>query len=217
MQNLIENAVVYGLENSVRVSKYPMQIDISKCTDEITNKTRSLAGAPRGSGHDNFLKGILVQFDLTFTVKAWTEAERYHWFDIVSSQSTMHRISKMNIDDCCCSYVTEKTKKYVKELQQNYLDDQTPKNYLRLLYNAPTGIMLTAGISTNYLQLKTIYGQRRNHVLPEWRWFCSWIESLPYSWMITGKCYEGDEDYRTWPRGRSGRYVWGIDICEKGK
>ena len=117
----------------------------------------------------------------------------------------------MNVDDCCCSYVTEKTKKYVKELQQNYLDDQTPENYLRLLYNAPTGIMLTAGISTNYLQLKTIYGQRRNHVLPEWRWFCSWIKSLPYSWMITGKDYDGDEDYRIWPRGRSGRsgrYTW---------
>ena len=47
-------------------------------------------------------------------------------------------------------------------------------------------MLLTQGIVTNYLQLKTIYNQRKNHRLPEWRLFCDWIKTLPYSEWITG-------------------------------
>jgi len=59
--------------------------------------------------------------------------------------------------------------------------------YLRVLYSVPSGLRLTAGITTNYLQLKTIYHQRKDHRLPEWREFCKWIEALPFSGLITGK------------------------------
>lgn len=80
----IENVEVYGLNHSIRASKYPMSTDISKCTSELTNTVKALGRSQRGSGHDNFLQGIVVQFDLTFTIKAWTEMERYHFADIVS-------------------------------------------------------------------------------------------------------------------------------------
>lgn len=183
--HMINNVHVYGLENSFRVSKFPMQADVTKCSDTITPTIKALARSNKGEGHDNFLKGIVVQFDLSFTVKAWTEAERYHWFDIVSSQSTMHRISEMNYDECFCSYVTEETKAHMNKLKDRYLETYTKEDYLTLLYNCPTGMILTAGITTNYLQLKTIYSQRKNHRLPEWREFCRWIESLPYSELIT--------------------------------
>lgn len=183
----VKNVKVYGLENSFRVSKFPMAIDTEECTEQFTDRIKTLGEAPRGSGHDNFLKGIVVQFDLTFTVKAWTEAERYHWFDIVSSQSTMHRISRMNYDKCFCKYVTEQTKREMTRLRAIYNNNPTPDNYLYLLYNCPTGLMLTAGITTNYQQLKTIYGQRKTHRLPEWREFCEWIETLPHSELITGE------------------------------
>ena len=43
-----------------------------------------------------------------------------------------------------------------------------------------------ARLTTNYRSLKTIYSQRKNHRLPEWREFCEWIETLPYSEFITG-------------------------------
>lgn len=178
---LISNVNVYGLENSFRVSKFPMQVDVSKCDDSYTDRIKSLGAAPRGSGHDNFLKGIVVQFDVSFTVKAWTEAERYHWFDIVSSQSSMHRISKMDYDTCFCDYVTDITKAEVERLRQIYNEDSTAENYLRLLYNCPVGLILTAGITTNYQQLKTLYAQRKTHRLPEWREFCAWVETLPYA------------------------------------
>lgn len=183
---VVSNVEVYGIEKSFKVSKYPMSVDINTLNCEITSRIRALADCEKGSGHDNFLKGIVVQFDLTFTIKAWTEAERYHWFDIVSSQSTMHRISKMDYDKCFCEYVTENTKEEMRRLRDQYNADPTEENYLYLLYNCPTGLQLTAGMTTNYQQLKTIYSQRKNHRLPEWRVFCDFIESLPHSYLITG-------------------------------
>ena len=83
MIKTISNVKVYGLEDSVRASKYPMAVDIEKCTDEITARTLSLAQCEKGTGHDNFLNGIIVQFDLTLSLKAWTEAQRYHFLEFV--------------------------------------------------------------------------------------------------------------------------------------
>ena len=183
---MVRNVKIYGLEDSVRASKYPMAVDTDQCTDEITDRTRSLAACEKGSGHDQFLTGIIVQFDLTLSIKAWTEAERYHFLDFVSSQSTMHRISSLDIEEQCNEYVTETTKKELQRLKDEYNDDKTPGNYLKLLYNVPVGFRLTARMTTNYRQLKTIYSQRKTHRLPEWREFCKWVETLPHSEFIVG-------------------------------
>lgn len=193
MNKIISNVNIYGLENSFRVSKYPMSTDVNKCTTEYTSRIKKLGQAKRGSGHDNFLKGIIVQFDLSFTIKAWTEAERYHWFDIISSQSTMHKISAMDYNSCMCDYVTDNTKKEMERLRDVYNETKDPEDYLTLLYNCPAGLILTAGITTNYQQLKTIYHQRKAHRLPEWRSLCSWVETLPYSELITGQKIEEKE------------------------
>ena len=74
----------------------------------------------------------------------------------------------------------------LKYLIDRYNADPTPERYLRVLYNVPVGFQLTARMTTNYRQLKTIYQQRKNHRLPEWREFCTWIELLPHSEFITG-------------------------------
>lgn len=185
--DVVNNVEVFGIERSFKEAKYPMSVIAEQCTGEYTETIGRLAKSPKGSAHDNFLKGILVRFDLTFTVKAWTEAERYHWFEIVSSQSTMHRISRMDYDECMIEYVTESTVNEIKRLSAEYNENPTSDNYLKLLYNCPVGIRLTAGMSTNYQQLKTIYAQRKNHKLPEWRTFCEWIRTLPYSELIIGE------------------------------
>lgn len=184
---IVNNVSVYGLKNSIRVSKFPMMADATAATDETAERQTKLAQAPQGSGHDNFLKGIIVQLDLTFTIKAWTQIERYHFLDIVSSQSTMHRIAKMDFKSSLCEYVTNSTRRELERLREAYNAEKSEDNYLRLLYNCPVGLKLTAGITTNYQQLKTIYAQRRRHKLPEWREFCNWIETLPYSEWITSK------------------------------
>lgn len=178
--HIINNVKVFGMEESFMASKYPMSVDISSLDCELTPTVYKLGKSEVGSGHDQFLTGIIVQFDLTFTIKAWTEAERYHFFDFVSSQSTMHRITKLNPVVQCNEYVDERIIEVLKEHIDTYNNDPTPENYLRVLYNVPTGFRLTARMTTNYRQLKTIYFQRRNHRLPEWRQFCGWVETLPY-------------------------------------
>ena len=184
--NLIDNVKIYGLEDSIKASKYPMSVDLSKLNSELTPTSIKLAQSQKGEGHDNWLNGIIVQFDLTFTVKAWTEMERYHFIDFVSSQSTMHRITKFNLDEAYIEYTDSRMIEIMKEKVADYNAYPTPEKYLEILYSNPCGMKLTARMTTNYRQLKTIYSQRKNHRLKEWQDFCKWIETLPFSELITG-------------------------------
>lgn len=177
----IQNIKVYDIEESIRASKYPMSTGTENCSGDITSTTISLAQSGRGEGHDNFLCGILVAFDLTFTNKAWIEAERYHFFQPVSLQSTMHRISKFDLAKQYNRYVDSRIVEIMELLKNTYNQTQDNEDYLRLLYSNPAGFELTGRITTNYRQLKTIYAQRRTHRLPEWREFCKWIETLPWA------------------------------------
>ena len=198
MFDVVKNWKVYGFDDSVKASKYPMSVDIDKCTSEVTERTKSLAGCATGTGHDQFLTGIVVQFDLTFSNKAWVEAERYHFLDFVSSQSTMHRIAKFDLKSQCNKYVDRRIIEVVQDKINEYnylskLESESPARveamkelYLEILYNIPAGFQLTARMTTNYRQLKTIHQQRKNHRLPEWREFCRWIETLPYAELIVG-------------------------------
>ena len=99
----------------------------------------------------------------------------------------MHKITQLDIKQQCNKYVWDST---IENLQQkveeynsleNKASEQAKEMYLEILYNVPSGFELTARMTTNYQQLKTVYAQRYNHRLPEWREFCSWIENnLPY-------------------------------------
>lgn len=189
----IKNVQIYGLEESIRASKFPMAVDTDKCTSEITERTISLGSVATGTGHDNFLKGIIVQFDWTFTPKCSVEVERYHFIDFVSSQSTMHRITKFDLDKAYIEYVDKVIINRMKCLVERYNamtkeqqnSDEGKELYLKILYSNPCGMLLTARMTTNYQQLKTIYQQRRHHRLPEWQWFCDWCETLPYFLELT--------------------------------
>ena len=203
ISDIINNVQVYGLQDSIRRAKLPMSVDAASISCDLTPGIKKLAQAERGSGHDNWLKGVVVQFDLTFTNKAWVEAERYHWLEFVSSQSTMHKITKFDLDRAYIRYVDDRIINVMKEKIDEYnkmftnslpascdeirdLEKRRAEKYLEILYNNPAGFRLTAGMTTNYLQLKTIYAQRRTHRLPEWKCFCKWIETLPMSELITG-------------------------------
>ena len=191
---IVRNIRVYGIEESICRAKYPMATDVASLTNELTPGIEKLARSPAGCGHDQWLTGVIVQFDLTFTVKAWTELERYHFIDFVSSQSTMHRITKFDLENQYCPYVDPDIVQIMKDkvaAYNKYADTLTPEEaaewYLEILYSNPVGFTLTAGMTTNYRQLKTIYAQRKDHRLPEWREFCRFIETLPRSELITGK------------------------------
>lgn len=197
----VENVSVYGLAESIYRSGYAMMgspptrqefcenvstIESYLRHDDINNphikRAINLANA-EGGGHSQFLTGIIVQFDLTFSNKVWVEAERYAFLNFITSMSTMHRISKFKIRDMCNKYTTKESIEIAEKLQDTYLGLPPSKEkedaYLVLLNNLPSGLEITAGMTTNYRCLNNVYEQRHKHKLPEWREFCKWIETLP--------------------------------------
>ena len=189
MADIVSNVKIYDLEESIIASGYPMRTaaemrevgdkDIARCKN-LVNATKTGNGA-----HSQFLTGIRVNFDLTFSNKVWVEAERYRFLEFVSSQSTMHRICKFDLDNQYNSYVDPRIVAIMKEkvAEYNALEDSAAKTekYLEILYSNPSGFTLTARMTTTYRCLRNIYIQRKDHRLPEWREFCRWIETLPYA------------------------------------
>ena len=210
----VSKAYVYDLEESLHAAGYPMRTSTDwEEAEEVTSKRgQNLSRAADWVGaHDQFLTGIRVSFDLTFSNKAWVEAERYRFLEFVSSQSTMHRITKFDPKTSYNGYVDPRVIAIMQEKIDQYNEIQElirktdPENeyeirrltnlriqkYLEILYTNPAGFTLTARMTTNYRCLKNIWRQRRNHRLPEWREFCKWIESLPYAKELI--CYEEKE------------------------
>lgn len=209
---IVSNVRVYDLPESMVASGYPMRTDTEQrpINDKDMTRCQNLVSATKSGNmaHAQFLTGIRVNFDLTFSNKAWVEAERYRFLEFVSSQSTMHCITKFDLNEQYNEYVdpriieimrekvdiynkllsiidrikhceTENKNEKIKMLEQ--LEEIRKEKYLEILYSNPAGFLLTARLTTNYRCLRNIYIQRKNHRLPEWREFCRWIETLPYA------------------------------------
>ena len=116
----ITNTKVYGLDESIVRAKYPMSVDITSLNSNLTKGIIALSNCEKGTGHDQWLSGVIVQFDLTYTIKAWTEAERYTFLDFISSQSTMHRIAKFDLDNQYNEYVDPRIIEIMKSKVQEY-------------------------------------------------------------------------------------------------
>ena len=184
----VDNARVYGLEESIVASGYPMQIetfnmDEIDLIDKDIKRVMHLGNAVPGSGHDCFLKGIIVQFDLQVPEYIWRQLDRYHFIDYISSQSKMHRITKINLDSVCNRYVYDEVKEILKSIIDKYEaetdTDKKKELFNEIIANTPAGLMLTARMTTNYLQLKSIINQRSNHKMQEWKYLCDWFKTLP--------------------------------------
>lgn len=194
----VDNARLYDLEECLIAAGYPMRTvvpDLSIAVADMKDVERcaklSKATTISNQAHDQFLTGIRVSFDLRCSNKMWVEAERYRFLEFVSSQSTMHRITKFGahgnynayVDDRIVDIMDELITKYNKALETGASpsDEDMKHLYLAILYSNPAGFELTARMTTNYRCLKNIYKQRKDHRLPEWRELCRWIETLPYA------------------------------------
>jgi len=189
----IKNVEVYGLEQSLIRSGFPMETGepndypLNDETDFNKSEIRAgkLANTPIGSGHNNFLKGIIVQFDLQYPEYFSPQLQRYNFVDIVSSQSKMHRITSRELTKEDFTIFVDNL--FIDRLNSliyaynnpNELTLSKSELFKKIISNLPSGYLKWMAISTNYLQLKTIYKQRRNHKLIEWKLFCDWIERLP--------------------------------------
>ena len=191
MEFNIQNTQVYGLERAVKASGNPMRtfIETDAPTESDYKRAERLGSTRNGEGHDNYLKGILVQFDVTAPLYWWKQAQRYHWFDFISSQSTMHCLMKFDIESQCVPTTSKEVLRIIEKMVEQYksLEDTEERKALweQIVASLPCGFCLGATMTTNYQQLKTMYHQRKNHKLKEWHIFCSWCESLPHFLELT--------------------------------
>lgn len=193
----VSNVNVYDLKESVIASGNAMRLHPVEYTDEEFEKglvrMKRLVNASKSGNircHDNALVGIRVSFDVKYPGYWTPEAQRYHFLDIVTSASKMHRLCEMDVKYSCNEYtdprsiavLQEKIDAY-KAIKDNEWTKTSPKYkaFMEMVSSCPMGVELFERLSTNYKQLQTIYYQRRNHkLLDDWGAFCDMIESLPY-------------------------------------
>jgi len=211
----ISNVRIYGLGESIIASGYPMlekaisedvfeQLLFDMMADSEfgynnhhEERACKLGRAKSGSGHDSALKGIIVQYDLTCNHVMLPQFMRYSFHDIISSQSKMHRITKMDLKSCCGKRVRQEIieicqeeieiYKNMIENKDEFTNEEIQEQYEVIMENLPMGLELTMRVTTNYLQEKSIRGQRKSHRMGFWREYCKWQDTLPMFLKLIGE------------------------------
>lgn len=165
--------------------------------------------AKKGSVHAKYRRMIVVYADIVAPLYWWKEFETYKVGTVVNSCSTMHKIAdkEFTLDDFSCEYLVKenihelnnvicKLNKYrEKYLNWNehdlYIDDDTQivdkkVVWWQMIQLLPSSYNQRRTVMLNYEVLSNVYRNRKEHKLDEWREFCKWIETLPYSEIITG-------------------------------
>ena len=205
--------------DSVWKDRYDHIADETKCDYFIGKNDFALMKrlVKSGSDHSKFMRMINVTMDITAPMYWWKEYDTYKVGTVRNSCSTMHKIAEkeFTLDDFSCErlfywdishdvtapptipmnllqdiiYFLNKARElYLKET-----DDDLKKGYWwQMIQLLPSSYNQRSTMQMNYQVLRSIYHARKNHKLDEWRKFCNWIETLPYSELITdkGESYE---------------------------
>lgn len=158
-----------------------------------------------GTDHRKFMRMITVYVDITAPLYWWKEFDTYKVGTVANSCSTMHKIGekKFEMSDFStehllpasykCLGFTVKTLNEIRDLWQGFdgfketSGKHEKKDYWwQMIQLLPSSYNQKRTIMLNYEVLANIYKSRKNHKLDEWRDWCKWIESLPYSELITG-------------------------------
>lgn len=168
-----------------------------------------------GTEHRKYMRMMPVYVRITAPLYWWKEFDTYKVGTVANSCSTMHKIAEkeFTLDDFSCEHLgvvipAEKnggvedyrnlwiaalaeTIDYLNVARTFYNRETDPKlkkdYWWQMIQLLPSSYNQTRNVMLNYEVLANIYRQRNNHKLDEWREFCKWIESLPYSELITGK------------------------------
>ena len=211
----IENVDVYGFEAAIRGMRNPLnswdKSDLERDDDGIVwslgeNNTQLMKQLIKaGTDHSKFMRMITVTFDITATMYWWKEASTYKVGTVRNSCSTMHTIHKkeFTLDDFSHEHL-DRYKDIIPDhvdgnpydmlnsiieclnyAREYYLETKDKKCWWQMIQLLPSSYNQRSTVQLNYAVLRNIYHSRRNHKLDEWRDFCKWIESLPYSERIT--------------------------------
>ena len=151
--------------------------------------------AKTGTDHRKFMRMMPVYVRITAPLYWWKEFDTYKLGTVANSCSTMHKIAEkeFTMEDFSTEHfrwISERCLKDTIDVLNGYRNDYIKtKNkdiWWQMIQLLPSSYNQTRNVMMNYEVLANIYRQRKNHKLDEWREFCNWIESLPYSELITG-------------------------------
>ena len=149
-----------------------------------------------GTEHRKYMRMMPAYVRITAPLYWWKEFDTYKVGTVANSCSTMHKIAakeftfedfSMEHMDIASETCLETTIGYLNLFREEYLNTKDKNIWWQLIQLLPSSYNQTRNVMLNYEVLANIYRQRKNHKLDEWREFCKWIESLPYSELITGK------------------------------
>ena len=176
--------------------------DCTSCEVYVGNNDYKLLTnlANAGSDHGKFMRMITVTLDITAPLYWWKEFDTYKVGTVANSCSTMHKIhaKPFCLDDFSHEHLFDDPtyqnnldlfRVMVDVLNANrtmFLETHDKRYWWQLIQLLPSSYNQRRTVLLNYQVLKTMYHARKHHKLDEWREFCRWIESLPYSELITG-------------------------------
>lgn len=205
----IENVVVEGWAAAIRGMRNPMNSwDKSDTkfegaygvihTVNLGENDRALAMklVKAGPVHAKFRRMINVTFDITAPLYWWKEFDTYKVGTVRNSCSTMHKIQakRFELDDFSEEHLNENSIdvlfriiRILNEYRTEYLRNSDKTAWWQMIQLLPSSYNQRSTIQLNYEVLAHMYHDRRAHKLDEWRAFCDWIKTLPYSELITGE------------------------------
>ena len=209
----IENTEVYGWEAAIRGMRNPMnsweQSDshlepvehgnhyigdkyvIGAKDLDLMNRLRKA-----GTDHRKFMRMITVTADLCGPFYWLKEFDTYKVGTVANSCSTMHKIhaKEFDLEDFSYEHLEQKwlellteTIDWLNEARRAFLETKAKRYWWQMIQLLPSSYNQRRTVLLNYEVLANIYKSRKNHKLDEWHTFCEWIESLPYSELITGE------------------------------
>lgn len=152
-----------------------------------------------GTDHRKFMRMITVYLDITAPLYWWKEFDTYKVGTIANSCSTMHKIAakEFTLEDFSHEHLQEdsvavlETVIHTLNVHRDWFNNEVlddPKiDWWQMIQLLPSSYNQKRTVMLNYEVLANIYKSRQHHKLDEWHTLCDWIESLPYSELITGK------------------------------
>ena len=149
-----------------------------------------------GPVHAKFRRMITVYVDIEAPLYWWKEFDTYKVGTVANSCSTMHKIhaKEFTLDDFSHEHLSEYSIELLEDLigwlnmcRTDFILDKDKDKWWQMIQLLPSSYNQKRTVELNYEVLANIYTWRKNHKLDEWHRLCEWIESLPYSWIITGE------------------------------
>lgn len=168
---------------------------------EMGSNDLSLMNNLSGNGpvHSKYMRMMIVMVRITAPLYWWKEFDTYKVGTVSNSCSTMHKLGsrKLTSEDCSTDHLLPNSYKAlgfslktVNEYRDLWLEEkdkeQKKKYWWQMIQLLPSSYNQTRNVMLDYEVLKNIYTWRKDHKLDEWVEFCKWIETLPYSEIITG-------------------------------